>query len=550
MSSESYNSPNVAPDQFPGSGNDNVQAGSGGTSNRRRGRRTWEAIRFFVGAVEVRLRFIAVLVGIGLIISYWETLKTYWDRWTRPPVSQAVLESGTEFYCPMHPQVVRDKLEPDGSVPKCPICGMPLSKRRKGESAPLPEGVVSRVQFSPYHIHAAGIRTVDVTVRPLVYRVRTVGYIAYDETKRARVVTRTGGYLEKLYVNETFQEVQENQRLAEIYSPELYAAIEELRIAERNNQRLLADAARRKLWLLGVAENDIQQALRTEGTYRLVLRAPRGGLVISKPILEGEAVQAGQMLLELADLSTVWIEADVFEQDVALVEVGQKVSVQVEAWPDETFPGEVALVYPQINEQTRTARVRFSMRNPDYRVRPGMYATVEIKIPIHESPRFRPLFAHSMSSESQEDEVSLVARQKVCPITGARLGSMGKPFRAEADHQVVYLCCAGCKSKFQADPAAAVARLRTLTEEGVLAVPEEAVIDTGVQTLVYVEREPGLFEGVPVKLGPRAEGYYAVVEGLLPGDRVAATGAFLIDAETRLNPAAAAAYFGASGHKH
>jgi hypothetical protein len=145
------------------------------------------------------------------------------------------------------------------------------------------------------------------------------------------------------------------------------------------------------------------------------------------------------------------------------------------------------------------------------------------------------------------DEELLIAVQKVCPVTGAKLGSMGKPIRASANGRTIFLCCAGCEDKLAARPDYYSRRLSTVSDEGVLAVPELAVIDTGILKIVYVEREPGLFEGVAVTLGPLSGGYYPVIDGLLPGDRVAAAGSFLVDAETRLNPAAASAYFGASG---
>jgi hypothetical protein len=124
---------------------------------------------------------------------------------------------------------------------------------------------------------------------------------------------------------------------------------------------------------------------------------------------------------------------------------------------------------------------------------------------------------------------------------------MGQPVHATAEGRSVLLCCAGCQDKFAARPDYYLKRLSVVSTDGVLAVPERAIIDTGSTKVAYIEREPGLFEGVAVTLGPLCEGYYPVMAGLLPGDRVAAAGAFLVDAETRLNPAAAATYFGASG---
>jgi Cu(I)/Ag(I) efflux system membrane fusion protein len=171
-----------------------------------------------------------------------------------------------------------------------------------------------------------------------------------------------------------------------------------------------------------------------------------------------------------------------------------------------------------------------------------MFATVWLETPVRDLEPFRSLFA-GQAGESEAGD--LIAPQKVCPVTGSKLGSMGAPVRARAGDKTVLLCCASCQPKLKERSEYYLNRLSTVTSDGVLAVPELAVVETGSQTLVYVEREPGVFEGVAVTLGPHAQGYYAVGDGLLAGDRVAAAGAFLVDAETRLNPAASATYFGA-----
>lgn len=528
------------------------------------GRSVWFAFK----AVEIRLRFIAILVSIGLVIAYWETFKNYWDKWSRPATggASAGTADGTEFYCPMHPSVVREELDPGGVVPRCPICGMPLSKRKKGELPELPPGIVSRVQLSPYRIELAGVRTVTAELRPLKVELRTVGYVTVDERRRARLVVRAGGYVEKLYVNEPFAQVSQHQPLAELYSPDLYLAAQELLLARRGSSSQLVELSREKLRLLGVAEQEIDEILRTgQASARLVIRAPWGGHVFEKRVVEGDAVHEGQVLFEVVDLSAVWVEGEIYEKDLPLVRTGQIVSATVEGWAGPPFMGRVALVHPHVLPATRTVRIRFELDNPNHALRPGMFATVLLSVPMHELEPFRTKLARGSAITStggavvsggngvqepdaldQAEAGALIAAQGVCPVTGLKLGSMGSPLKASAHGRSIFLCCAACKNDFESQPEYYLARLTTVSAEGVLAVPEMAVIDTGTQKLVYVEREPGVFEGVLVTVGPLAEGYYPVVDGLLPGDHVAAAGAFLIDAETRLNPAAATAYFGAT----
>lgn len=504
----------------------------------------WFALRM----IEVRLRFVAVLVVLGLIIGYWETIQNYWDRWTRPAtpaVSQVA--NDTEFYCPMDPSVVREGLEANGAVPKCPICGMPLSLRKKGAPMELPPGVVGRVTLAPNRVRMAGIRTSQLELRPMTRTIRTVGVVAYDESRRSQIVTRVSGYIEKLLVDTTFTKVEAGDPLAEIYSPELYAAFQELKVASSLRGGNLANLAREKIRLLGIDDTEIDAILRAgDGGYRVVVRSPSNGFVIQKAVQQGSTITAGQMLFEVADTSTVWIEADIYERDLALLAVGQEVEATVEAYPDRVFKGRVSLIYPELNASTRTNRVRFEVDNADRLLRARMYATVKLTTPVQESEPFQSILASTKSVPADPEQA--IARQAVCPVTGQKLGSMGKPVPVQAGGQMVYLCCASCEKPVQRDPQKYISRIRTVSDEGVLAVPESAVIDTGDQQIVYVEREEGVYEGVEVQLGPKTGGYYSVVSGLLPGDRVAAAGAFLIDAETRLNPAASASYFGASGN--
>ena len=328
---------------------------------------TWRKIKLVVKVIEVRLRFIAILVATALLMGTGTRSRTTGRNGPgrRKPPSQAVA-SDQEFYCPMHPQVVRNSLEPNGEVPKCPICGMPLSLRKKGEAAPLPQGVTGRVQLSPDRIQLAGIQTAEVTYRPLSKEITTAGNVTYDESRLSRVVSRVGGYIEKLYINKTFTLCKAGEPLAEIYSPDLYSAAQELLLASQRSAGMdLAGSARQRLKLLGVSDEEISQIVKSgKATPRLVIRSPRQGYVIGKDIVEGARVEPGMTLLEVADLSKVWIEAEVYEKDLPFLHEGQQIEATVESLPGRTFTGKVSLVYPRVETATRTIGVRFAIDNP------------------------------------------------------------------------------------------------------------------------------------------------------------------------------------------
>jgi Cu(I)/Ag(I) efflux system membrane fusion protein len=463
-----------------------------------------------------RVRFLLILLAVAAFVGYWDTITNYWDKWTRPARgSVRELAAGQEFSCPMHPQVVRAGFEPNGDVPNCPICGMPLSIRAKGEAAPLPPGVTGRVQLTPERIQLAGIKTVAVEYRPMSRQVSTVGYVTFDESRTSRIVSRVEGYVEKLYIDKTFDAVHEGDPLAEIYSPELFSAAQELILASRQGATAdLAAAARKKLLLLGVAAGEID-AMLTSGraSPRLTIRSPRTGCVIEKKIVAGAGVEPRMPLLEVADLSQVWIEADVYEKDIAFLQPGQAIEATVEAFPNRLFQGKLATIYPELDTATRTARVRLELGNPGQELRPGMYATVRIDAPLEAVEPFKSLARTRPLSLRERAGVRAVSQGKNSPHPNPLPRGEGtEPPQAEF-----------------------------------LAVPQGAVVDTGVKKIVYVERQPGLFEGMELELGPASGDYYPVLRGLSAGDRVAAAGGFLIDAETRLNPGVASTWFGASG---
>jgi Cu(I)/Ag(I) efflux system membrane fusion protein len=473
--------------------------------------RAWWWFHFLVLVKLARLRFIAVLALVGLVILKWETLNAYYEKWTRPAATAAAAAAGTEYYCPMHPQVVRDHHD------KCPICGMPLSQRKKRDAVEgegLPPGVITRVQLTPYRMALAGIQTSQVGYRPLVKEIRTVGSVEFDERKLRRITARVTGKsrIDKLHVNVTGQLVRQGDPLAELYSPDLVVTIRELLEARRAGSAELERMARGRLRLWGLADDQVADIVKTgRPVTHVTIRSPMTGHVLRKYQVEGEYVEEGARLYDLADLSTVWIEAQVYEDELGFIHEGQEVSATVEkAFPSRVFHGTVAFIHPHLDAATRTLRVRFDVPNPDHALRPGMYATVRLEAPAARLITF--------STALREDWRTATALAPLAePAPGLR-------------------------------PLLEAAVRQALLDLGLVrAVPESAVIDTGSHRFVYRQAWPGTYDCVEAQLGPRAGDFYAVVRGLEAGDRVVTAGSFLVDAETRLTGGLASTYFGASG---
>lgn len=481
----------------------------------------------------VRLRFIGLLVAVVLVVGYWDAIKARFARWTHgeEDVATGAVE-GVEFYCPMHPHIVRD-------VPgSCPICGMPLSARKKGGKTATPEGVLARVQLSPYRIAQAGIHTSTVDWRPLEREVTTVGSVEYDERTLARISARFAGRIESLAVAYTGASVERGAPLASIYSPDLYAAQESLLSADAalaalrgaspvdpsaiSRQQALVEASRSRLLLWGLWEPQVEAILKAgKAQPAIEILAPLSGTVTRKAIVVGDYVMEGGLLFDIADLSHVWVTARVFEDDLGLVGVGARMEATASAFPGETFEGPVTFVDRFIDRTTRTAVVRADLPNPAGQLRPGLYVTARLKVSFADVEPFRSL-----------------PRPPPGPPRTVYVCEMHPEIVRDAPGECEL--CGGMKLEPKEIPSGP-------GPKDVLAVPESAVVDTGRRKVVYVESSPGVFDAKEVVLGPRAGDFYPVVRGIEAGMRVATAGSFLIDAETRLNPAAAGTYFGASG---
>ena len=462
--------------------------------------RAARAFRLVVLVPLARLRFLFVLGAIGFVIVKWDDLVARYEKYTRPAAGANTADPDHEYFCPMHPTIVRGT-----NKEKCPICFMPLSKRKKGEAGgaePLPAGTVARVQLTPYRVALAGVRTAPVEYHPLAREITTVGTIEFDERKLKTVAARVKGRIDRLFVNQTGQMVHAGDPLADLYSPDLVVTVQNLLDGRAANNKVQEDLARDRLKLWGIDDAQVAEIVRAgKPITHLTIRSPIRGHVLKKSVREGQYVDEGAGLFEVAELSTVWLQAQLYEDDLPFLPVGGHdpktgkpdfdlpVTATTRAFPGRPFAGTLSFLFPHVDTETRTLTVRFDLPNKDHELRPGMTATVTLKL------------THDLLMRT---------------------------------------------------PAGSGARVR---DGKILAVPEGSVIDTGARKVVYRQALPDTFDGVAVELGPKltsASGatFYPVLSGVAEGDRLVTAGSFLIDAETRLNPALGSTYIGGSGGQH
>ena len=337
-----------------------------------------------------------------------------------------------------------------------------------GPETPLEsEGVPGIVTIAPERLQTIGVKYEPVARRPLEKIIRTVGRVAVDERKLAKVTIKFHGWIERLFVSATGDHVKKAQQLFTIYSPDLVATQEEYLLALQGRKQMggsefpevargsqdLLEATKRRFQLWDITADHVRELEKTGKVLKaLPIHSPITGTVIKKEALAGAHVDPGQELYTIADLSHIWILADIYEYELSFVKAGQQAAVTLSYDPSTVLTGHVSFIYPTLDPKTRTAKVRFELNNRGEMLKPDMYANVELRVSL-----------------------------------GTRL-----------------------------------------------AIPQEAIIESGQKQVVFLHHGGGKLEPRLIKTGVKTGEWTEVLEGLKEGEHVVTSANFLIDSESRL----------------
>ena len=320
---------------------------------------------------------------------------------------------------------------------------------------------------TPVQQQLIGVKTEMVGKRQLETTIRAVARVDYDEQRLAHVNLRVSGWIKDLFVDKTGQRVRKGQPLFTVYSQELVTAQEEYLLALDTQEQLeesplpdiqeqtarMVTTARDRLRLWSFTDEQIRElALRGKPQTYVTIFSPVSGHVVDKQAFKGMYVEPKMTVYSITDLSTVWVQTEIFEYEAPFVHVGQSVALTFDAYPGEHFHGHIAYIYPYLNKEARTITVRMAFPNPTLRLKPDMYGAARIRV------------------------------------------KRGRK----------------------------------------LAVPAQAVLDSGTRTVVFVVKKAGVFEPRDVTLGPKVGKYYEVMAGLKEGEQVVTSGNFLLDSESQL----------------
>ncbi len=365
--------------------------------------------------------------------------------------------------------------EAQGPAPMADMPGMSASKNAaqasQSTSAPSMQNMApGTVMLDPSTEQLIGVRYTEARRTDMKRTLRTVGLVQMDEEKISRVHVKIAGWIEKVDLDYVGKLVKKGQPLFTLYSPDLVSTEQEYLIARKGQEYLskapyadavsgansLLNATRDRLKLWDVTDAQIHTLEETGKAERtMTLYSPINGFVMSRNAYEQSYVTPETDLYDIADLSTIWVYVDIYEYEAPFVHLGQPASMQLSYFPGKTYRGRVAYVYPTLDPKTRTIKVRLEFPNPNYALKPDMYADVQLNI------------------------------------------DYGKQ----------------------------------------LVVPSEAVLNSGTRQVVFIAKPGGYFEPREIKVGGQFDGQYAVLTGLKPGEKIVASGNFLIDSESRLGAA-------------
>ncbi len=408
--------------------------------------------------------------------------------------------------CSMHPQIRQPK------PGQCPICGMDLIP--VVTDAALDEAGPREITLSPAARRLAEVAVAPVERRAVAVEIRLVGKVQFDQTLLAYIAPRVDGRLDRLYANYEGVPVKVGDHLADLYSPELVSAQQELLQAAglsegSSTSASLLNATRERLRLWGLTGEQIAEIERS-GQVRdhITFYSPIGGIVVKLEAREGLYVKAGMNLFTVADLTHVWADLNAYESDLAWLRYAQEVEFQVEAYPGETFKGTLAFIDPLLDPVTRTVKVRVNVPNADGRLKPGMFVRAIVRATVDGTgkvtrPDLRGKWISPMHPEIVKDGPG------TCDVCGMPL------VRAE---ELGYAAPEGNPPLLP------------------LVIPASAPLITGKRAVVYVAlpQKEGAYEGREVVLGPRAGDYFLVRDGLREGEQVVIHGNFMIDSSLQI----------------
>lgn len=329
---------------------------------------------------------LAILLAAGS--GYWAGRHGDAGRGATAPAATDAAPKGRKLLYYRNPMGLPDT----SPVPKKDSMGMDYIPVYEGDDEG--SGAAGEIRVSTEKIQKLGVRSEAAATRVLARQVNAAGRVEVDERRVHAVAPKFEGWVERLHVNATGQPVAKGQPLFEVYSPELVSAQREYAVAAAGvaslkdagaemqaGMRQLAEASLARLRNWDISEEQIR-ALAAGGEPRrtLTFRAPAGGVVLEKKAIAGMRFMPGEMLYQIADTSSVWVQADVFERDIALLKVGQRVKLGINAYPDRSFTGTVAYIYPTLKPETRTVPVRIELTNPGGLLKPAMYASVELGV--------------------------------------------------------------------------------------------------------------------------------------------------------------------------
>ena len=333
--------------------------------------------------MKIRSAIALGLTGIALAAAGAIVMRQY----DHAPASLSAPAS-TEYACPMHPFIVKDR---PGA---CPICGMDLVRKGAADLDPRDLALKEHVYLSPAQQVMANVAVMNVQYKPLFKVINAAGVISYDQARQGRASAWVDGRIERLYADAVGKAVTRDQPLAELSSSELIGAEEEYLVLLRGagpqdratagrDTRSLFYRSHQRLRQLGFQDAQFR-ALEKAGqpNIRIPVYPPLSGIVIAKNVQEGQFVKAGETLVSVADLSQVWAELDVYEDEFPFLKTGQTVLLESRSYPGRSFPGSITFIAPFLEPRTRTVRVRVQLPNQQQLLKPDMLVEALVQVPL------------------------------------------------------------------------------------------------------------------------------------------------------------------------